>query len=162
MTGRRLQGHLNDSNEMTQHTDSKGGRLLRRSVTLRNELDQMSRLSAFVDRLSELACLDEQTRSQIDLALDELVANVVSYAYPESQPGKVRIEARLRGRMLTLVLTDRGRPFDPTAVEEPDITLDVEDRPIGGLGIFLVRQVMDDVQYRRRDDKNVLTLRKQL
>ncbi len=136
--------------------------MLRRSLTLGNQLDQMSRLSAFVDRLAYDACMNQKTRGQIDLALDELVANVINYAYPENQPGKVRIEARLRNRVLTLVLTDSGKAFDPTAVESPDTTLDIDERPIGGLGIFLVRQTMDDVQYRRRDGKNILTLKKRL
>ena len=147
---------------MTAHSRPVGSGMLHRSLTLGNQLDQMSRLSAFVDRLAYDACMNQKTRGQIDLALDELVANVINYAYPENQPGKVRIEARLRNRVLTLVLTDSGKAFDPTAVESPDTTLDIDERPIGGLGIFLVRQTMDDVQYRRRDGKNILTLKKRL
>ena len=86
----------------------------------------------------------------------------MDYAYPEGQQGNVEIEAMTDGQWLTFVIRDSGTPFDPTTKEDADTTLSAEERPIGGLGIFLVRQLMDVIQYQRDGDKNVLTLRKKL
>jgi anti-sigma regulatory factor (Ser/Thr protein kinase) len=74
----------------------------------------------------------------------------------------VDIDAEFADGRLTFVLSDSGKPFDPTQASEPDLTLQAEDRPIGGLGIFLVRQIMDSVEYRYSDGKNILTLTKNI
>lgn len=133
-----------------------------RSLTLQNEVDQLSQLAPFVWAFAEEAQLDEQPAMQLDLALDEAVTNVVLYAYPKGTGGEVTVAAKREGDTLEVVLTDSGTPFDPTAQEDPDLTLSADERPIGGLGIFLVRQMMDTVRYERKDGKNILTLRKNL
>jgi sigma-B regulation protein RsbU (phosphoserine phosphatase) len=74
--------------------------------------------------------------------------------------GNVNIEAQINEKRLKFVISDHGTPFDPTEKEDADVTLSVEERPIGGLGIYLVRQIMDSVNYERLDGMNVLTLRK--
>ena len=103
--------------------------------------------------------MDVSLVMSLNLALEEAVTNVVLYAYPEGQSGKVDIQASMKGRLLTFVISDAGVPFDPTTeVAEADITLSVEDRPIGGLGVFLVKQIMDTVSYQRTGGRNVLTL----
>ena len=132
------------------------------SLTLPNEVEQLSRLAPFVWGFAEEAQLDEPPTMQLDLALDEAVTNVVMYAYPKGVKGDVTIDARREGDMLEVVLTDSGTPFDPTAQADPDLTLSVDERPIGGLGIFLVRQMMDEVCYERKDGKNILVLKKNL
>jgi sigma-B regulation protein RsbU (phosphoserine phosphatase) len=103
----------------------------------------------------------EDTMS-LNLALEEAVVNVMNYAYPKGTVGTVTIDAEASDERLKFVITDQGAPFDPTAKEDADITLSVEDRPIGGLGIFLVRQLMDSINYERVNGCNVLTLRKKL
>lgn len=133
-----------------------------RTLTLQNEVDQLSQLAPFVWAFAEEAQLDEQPAMQLDLALDEAVTNVVLYAYPKGTEGEVTVAAKREGDTLEVVLTDCGTPFDPTAQEDPDLTLSADERPIGGLGIFLVRQMMDTVRYERKDGKNILTLRKNL
>lgn len=133
-----------------------------RTLTLQNEVDQLSQLAPFVWAFAEEAQLDEQPAMQLDLALDEAVTNVVLYAYPKGTEGEVTVAAKREGDTLEVVLTDSGTPFDPTAQEDPDLTLSADERPIGGLGIFLVRQMMDTVRYERKDGKNILTLRKNL
>ena len=99
----------------------------------------------------------------LNLALEEAVSNVIMYAYPKGSDGLVELEAIIRKGSMEFILSDNGTPFDPTAAPEADITLDVEDRPIGGLGIFLVRNIMDEVKYNRSDDgKNILSMTKKL
>ena len=127
-------------------------------LTLDNDLQQISLLAGFVDRIREENHLDPNLAMNINLALEEAVTNVISYAYPQGTQEKVNLEAVLEGRMLRFTLTDRGMFFDPTTVPEADTTASLEDRRIGGLGIHLVRSIMDTVTYKRLDGKNVLTL----
>ena len=96
--------------------------------------------------------------ARINLALEEAVCNVIQYAYPEGTTGRMSLEAVKDGNRLRFTLTDGGKVFDPTAAPEADITASVEDRPVGGLGIHLIRNIMDSVRYERMDGKNVLTL----
>jgi anti-sigma regulatory factor (Ser/Thr protein kinase) len=133
-----------------------------RSLTLPNEVEQLSQLAPFVWSFAEEAHLGEQSTMQLDLALDEAVTNVVLYAYPKGVKGDVTVDAKREGDTLEVVLTDSGTPFDPTIQDEPDVTLSADERPIGGLGIFLIRQMMDEISYHRENGKNILVLRKSL
>jgi sigma-B regulation protein RsbU (phosphoserine phosphatase) len=86
----------------------------------------------------------------------------MNYAYPVGTHGDVNIEAEANDERLKFTIIDRGAPFDPTTKVNVDTTLSVEDRPIGGLGIHLMRQLMDSINYERIDGKNILTLRKKI
>jgi anti-sigma regulatory factor (Ser/Thr protein kinase) len=97
---------------------------------------------------------------QLNLALEEAVVNVMSYAYPEGTKGYVDIKAESDETYMKFIITDRGTPFDPTTKEEVDTTLPIEERRIGGLGIFLVRKMMDAIEYEYKDGQNILTLKK--
>jgi len=98
----------------------------------------------------------------INLALEEAVSNVMLYAYPETKSGRVLVECVKAPGKLVFTISDSGIPFDPTQQAEPDITLSAEERSIGGLGIHLVRQIMDEVRYERKEEKNILTLVKKI
>ena len=102
------------------------------------------------------------TTMSLNLAMEEAVVNVIDYAYPSGTTGNINITAEANEERLKFIINDNGIPFDPTAKAEADITLSVEDRPIGGLGIHLVRKIMDSINYERTEGKNVLTLRKKL
>ncbi len=96
---------------------------------------------------------------KIRLSIEEAVENIVRYAY-EGGAGYLEAATSLDNGMLTVSLTDSGTPFDPLAKPDPDITLSAEDRPIGGLGIFLCKQLMDDIYYNYKDGCNILTMKK--
>ena len=128
------------------------------TLSLDNEVAQISRLPEFVEKAVKESNLDASLTDTINLALEEAVTNVILYAYPEGTPGKVNIDVAVTDKALYFTISDKGKPFDPTARQEVDIEADVEDRPIGGLGIHLVRNIMDEVRYERRGDKNVLIL----
>ena len=127
-------------------------------LTLDNDLRQVSLLTGFVDRVREEYDLAPALSARINLALEEAVCNVIMYAYPEGTAGTMDLEAVREGNQLRFTLVDRGKAFDPTAAPEANLSASLEDRPIGGLGIHLVRSIMDGIRYERRDGKNVLTL----
>jgi sigma-B regulation protein RsbU (phosphoserine phosphatase) len=131
-------------------------------IVLLNDIQEVSKLTAFVDEVCEVVGFSPAVTMQMNLALEEAVVNVMNYAYPEGTHGDVTIEAKTNDVRLKFTIIDSGTPFDPTAMEDVDIHQDAEDRPIGGLGIHLVREIMDSVNYERVDNLNVLTLRKKL
>ena len=133
-----------------------------RHLTLRNDIRQISLLPGFLEEVTRGMILAPGVSAQLNLALEEAVANVISYAYPEGTEGTVDIDARREGNNLSLVISDSGSAFDPTAREAVDISAGVDERPIGGLGIHLIREIMDTVSYERRDGKNILTITKRI
>jgi sigma-B regulation protein RsbU (phosphoserine phosphatase) len=135
---------------------------MQRSITLSNDVKQVEHLAQFVDEVCEAMHFGPQDTMQLNLALEEAVVNVMSYAYPAGTKGDINIEAEANDRRLKFIVSDSGVPFDPTAKAEVDTSLSVEERPIGGLGIHLVRQIMDSINYERVDGKNILTLRKKI
>ena len=119
-------------------------------------------LAGFIDEIAERKNLDISLASALNLAMEEAVTNVVLYAYPKDSDGTVDIDATLGEKTVEFSISDSGTPFDPTAVPEADITLSAEERSIGGLGIHLVRNIMDSVKYERIDGKNILTMTKNI
>ena len=129
-------------------------------LSLQNDIRQISLLPAFVDETVRTFKLDESLSGSLNLALEEAVTNVMMYAYPAGTTGDISLDVSARSHAVTFTLTDAGKPFDPTRSKEVDITAGVEERPIGGLGIHLIRQIMDEVRYERRGEENVLLLTK--
>lgn len=135
---------------------------LRMHLSLPNNIETIPQLNEFVDSVCESVGFDMGTTMSMNLALEEAVVNVMNYAYPQGTQGTVDIEAVANDMRLKFIISDSGTPFDPTTKEEVDINLSADERPIGGLGIHLVRQIMDSVNYERLNDMNVLTLRKKI
>ena len=134
--------------------------IIEQSLTITNDVQRVPEVNEWVKAFAGRLGIDRQLTSQLVLAVEETVANIMSYAYPGEQTGEIKLEARASDRNLRFVITDSGVPFDPTVAAEADTTLSVEERPIGGLGIFLVRQLMDTINYERDEGHNVLTLTK--
>ena len=116
-------------------------------------------VNLFVESNLEEAGCTMKNQMKIMVALEELFVNVAHYAY-EGGTGNVKLSLDFQDDRMILTLTDSGKPFDPLAKEDPDISLSAEERRIGGLGIFMVKKSMDDMQYERRDGKNILTIKK--
>ena len=132
--------------------------VLKRHLKIENEIGQISRLSKFITDIVKARKLDEDLAMNINLAMEEAVTNSIMYAYPEGTKGEIEIEARVDDEKIEFTISDNGMEFDPTARPEPDINAGAEERPIGGLGIFLVRKIMDSVTYKRDKDVNILNL----
>ena len=134
--------------------ETDGGKSMRHSIVMRNDIQQIPTLAEWIENLHVPSALS----MTINLALEEAVTNVMLYAYPQDKNGQVQIEAEKTDNQITFVISDSGIPFDPTKQPPVNTSLGVEERSIGGLGIHLVRQIMDHIQYRRENKKNILTL----
>jgi anti-sigma regulatory factor (Ser/Thr protein kinase) len=135
---------------------------MEKSIILANDLSEISRLYEFIEGLGEDFSLSPDVVFNLNLVLEEAVVNVINYAYPKEEHESIYLSARMHEGSIILVLTDTGKEFDPTAAPEADVTLSADERQIGGLGIFLIRQIMNEVKYERIEGKNVLTLEKKL
>ena len=131
-------------------------------IILPNDTKEVPTLAAFVDEVCEAVGFDAALTMKMNLAIEEAVVNVMEYAYPRGTHGDITVEAQANDVRLKFTIIDSGTHFDPTAQAEVDTTLSAEDRPIGGLGIHIVRQYMDSINYERISGRNVLTLRKKL
>ena len=130
------------------------------SITLPNDVQEVPKLSEFVDGVCEALNIDMSTALMLNLAIEEAVVNVMDYAYPPETVGTVTIDVQADDEWMKFIISDSGTPFDPTQKKEVDTTLSAEERGIGGLGIHLVRQIMDSIGYERINNTNVLTLMK--
>ena len=163
---RQFVGEADQSDDLTmlalQYTKHQENLTYQRSLTLTNDLKRVPRLNTFIDEVCEANGFDMAATMQINLAIEEAVVNVMNYAYPKGTKGDITIETKANKSELSFIISDTGKPFDPTAKAEVDITLSAEDRSIGGLGIHLIRQIMDHINYERVDGHNILTLIKKL
>ena len=126
-------------------------------MTIKASVNNLDQVLAFVDtELEKLEC-SIKAQMQIDVAVEELFVNIASYAYGEGS-GRVRIRVEAFGDHAVITLTDSGVAYDPLAKEDPDTALAAEQRPIGGLGIFMAKKMMDEIRYERKDGCNILTM----
>lgn len=135
---------------------------MEKSIILANDISEITRLYEFIEEIGNDFSLSPDIVFNLNLVLEEAVVNVINYAYPKEEHQYIYLSATMKDGSIVLVLTDTGKEFDPTAVPEADITLSADERQIGGLGIFLIRQIMNEVKYERIEGKNVLTLEKKL
>lgn len=135
---------------------------MQKQIIFKNKLDEVAKIEGFVEEIGEELNLSPAIIGSINLALEEAVDNVIMYAYPTSETNEIRLYATTEGEELTFLLTDSGVPFDPTDVKAPDLSLPAEERPIGGLGIMLIKKIMNEVSYQHIDGTNRLTMKKKL
>ena len=127
------------------------------SINLPARIENLGRFMNSVSECARAQGFDRRKISEIELATEEALVNICNYSYPE-EPGDVEINCKMeRGRFI-LEIIDSGIPFDITSLVDPDITSDIAKRKIGGLGVFLTKQMMDEVRYRRENDRNILEL----
>ncbi len=134
-----------------------------KELTIAAAVENIEKVTAFVDsQLEELNC-PMKARMQIDIAIDELFGNIAHYAYyPKEGTATVRVEVLEEPLAVVITFIDNGVPYDPLKNADPDITLSAEEREIGGLGIYMVKKSMDDIFYEYRDGQNILKIRKKI
>ena len=132
------------------------------TLMLKNDVHEVTRFSSFMKSVIEKLDIEKSLGRQLRLAVEEAVVNVINYAYPDDTDGDITVKMASDGKTLHCQIIDAGIPFDPTTQEKADITLSAQDRQVGGLGILLVRELMDSINYERIDGQNVLTLIKKV
>ena len=135
---------------------------LTETLTIKNDVQEVKRISEFLKSSIGKLDVDTSLARRLRLAVEEAVVNVIDYAYPTDTEGDITINMMSDGQTLHFQIIDEGIAFDPTAKQKTDTTLSVEERQIGGLGILLVRELMDSINYERTDGKNILTLIKKI
>ena len=162
----KFAGEEEQSDDLTmlalRYSPVTGDYTLHGELTMKNDVSELKNLHAFLKSVAETLGLDASTTRNIRLAVEEAVVNVMDYAYPAGTEGDITLKALSNNKYLKLSIIDSGMAFDPTEAARADTTLSAEDRPIGGLGIFLVRELMDTINYERIGGKNILTMKKKL
>ena len=143
-----------------QYTPQEKPLVLHESLMLTNKVSEISKLNAFVTSAMTKLALESSLVSKIKLAVEEAVTNCIEYAYPAGTIGDVNVDIEADDSKIRFIITDTGFDFDPTKVSKVDTTLSVDERPIGGLGIFLVRNLMDSINYERSNGRNILRIEK--
>ncbi len=134
-----------------------------KELTISATIENVAVVTDFVDeQLEQLDC-PMKTLVQVNVAIDELFGNIANYAYnPEIGAATVRVEVTENPLAVVITFIDNGVPYDPLAKADPDITLGLEERQIGGLGIYMVKKTMDDISYEYKDGQNVLRIKKNI
>lgn len=136
---------------------------MQKTLKIKNDIRQLAAVERFVRETADLFGWSEPLVGNLNLVLEEAVSNIIFYAYEgENRAEEIELSLSYEQPDLKVELSDGGCPFDPTARPDPDINLAVEERPVGGLGIFLIKKLMDEVSYQRVGDKNVLILKKKI
>ena len=158
---REFVGDAEQFDDLTMMCVEFNGKPSVKEITVPARVDSITQITAFIEAEMDAFGCTGSDRTQIDIAVDELFANIALYAYPDKEgEATVRLTTDRRRADVTLTFIDSGIPFDPLAKKDPDVTLPAKDRKIGGLGIYIVKNSMDDVSYEYKDGHNILTIRK--
>lgn len=130
--------------------------------TLQSDIGELAKLAAELEAYAERESLPLDVVQQLNLALDELITNTITHGYRGDGNRSIEVEIKRDRKSLHATLTDDASPFNPFETNPPDVNLPLEERKVGGLGVFLVRQLMDDFSYSLQDGRNCVRLRKSL
>lgn len=126
-------------------------------------IEELNSVLAFVDELLEQHHCSMKAQMQLDIAVEEIFVNIAHYAYtPDEGDAYIQVEFTENPSMVIISFKDQGKPFDPLAKPDPDVTLSAEERQIGGLGIYMVKKSMNEVTYKYQDGCNILTIKKEI
>ena len=133
-----------------------------KTLLIKNQIEELNRVVDYLDELGEEWDLAVPLVFSLNLVLEEALTNIILYGLDNQSEHLIEIEFKKSDDQLYLTLIDDGIAYDPTLKADPDLSLSVEDRPIGGLGIFLIKKIMDQVEYSRKENKNFLMLTKNI
>jgi len=128
------------------------------SIKIRNELSELNRVNDLVQKFADDNGVSPEVLYKIQLAIEEIVTNVISYAFEDNQEHEIAIKLSLEGNLVRVIICDDGIAFDPSTVEDPELSDDLDNRKIAGLGIFLVKNLMKQVGYSRTGNRNILEM----
>lgn len=129
---------------------------------IENQVKELITIAREIKELAEEWELPQALAVNINLVVEEALTNIIFYAFPDKGKHDIKVSIALSSNMITIKITDNGIPFNPLSQQQPDITLSAEERPVGGLGIFLISQIMDKMRYTRHKNQNILELNKSI
>ena len=129
-------------------------------IILKNNFTEIKTLTDGINYFAEKNHFDNETTLDISLVLDEIITNIISYGFDDDSEHKIIVHLTVNNKILSIKIEDDGIPFNPLEYPSPDTTKPLEEREVGGLGIFLVKKLMDSVEYERKENKNILTVNK--
>ncbi len=134
---------------------------MRKEIEIKNQVDELARVARFVEEIGEELQLSMELQMNLNLVMEEMVSNIIFYAYPEGTEATIELAAESNDRELTFVLSDQGREFDPTLKDDADPDVNpIEREGLGGMGIYIVKNIMNQVTYQRLEGRNLLTMKK--
>jgi len=131
----------------------------KKSIQFKNNLSELERLNLILAEFGERYHLPSKVLFNLNLALEEILTNIISYGYDDREEHEIIVRLSLEQGELTVEVEDDGRPFNPLEALEPDLNKPLEERPVGGLGIHLVRKLMDELAYQRQEGRNLLLIK---
>ena len=135
---------------------------MRKEICIKNQVEELDHVAQFIEEIGEELSLDMELQMNLNLVLEEMVSNIIFYAYPEGTEASIELTAESDGKELTFVLSDQGQAFDPTLKEDTDMDVNPAERDLGGMGIYVVKNIMNKVTYQRLEGKNLLTMKKDI
>lgn len=133
-----------------------------KNILINNNLSEIERLSKAVAAFGKKNNLSSEVIYDVRLALEEVVSNIINYGFEDNYEHQISIEMNLQGETLTMKIKDDGKPFNPLEVKSTNLEKPFDEREIGGMGIYIVRKLMDNILYKREEGNNVLQLTKYL
>lgn len=134
----------------------------RKTLKLSNKISELETIQLCLDELVEKWNVPAALGMTLNLVIEEAFTNVVNYAYDDSDEHSIEVVFEMQDKILSISLIDDGNAYDPTQNATPDLSLSVEERSIGGLGVYLIKSMMDEVAYERKAGKNILLMRKKI
>jgi len=136
--------------------------IIMKNITLENKISSLNEIASFVEHFGAENNLSQKDIFELNLILDELITNIISYGYSDNEVHTIEISVKIENCNLLIKIIDDGKEFNPIERENADISVELTDRKIGGLGIYLVKQKVDSITYQRNFNKNVLTILKKV
>lgn len=135
---------------------------MEKTILIENRLEELGKINEMLKGACRDFGLPDALFPSLNLALEEALTNIINYAYDDNLKHTIKVTLRRSKEKISIKICDDGKAFDPTKISAPDISRSVAERQIGGLGVFLIRNVMDEVNYTRQNDKNILTMIKSI
>ena len=133
---------------------------MKKELKLKNQIGELEKVNKFIEEIGDELGLGMELRMNLNLVMEEMVSNVIFYAYPKGVEAEIELVAECDGKELSFVLSDNGKEFDPTLKEDANPDINPAEREIGGMGIYIVKNIMNEVSYQRLEGKNLLTMKK--
>jgi len=129
-----------------------------KKITITNKIEEIEKIVSLLDEIAKEENIPLENKFNVDMVMDEIITNIISYGYKDTEEHFINIYMNMENRELTIIVEDDGIAFNPLDMPTPDVNIPLEERPIGGLGIYLIKNTVNTIEYSRQNEKNILTM----